>query len=143
LARRKLNKYVFYGSALKVEYSPESENEDDIRMKMQDRIQSVLKRLETLKKQNYKMEEKEDEISTSKKSKPSLMNFYNQPVPLKQTIKSNVNTNRSKASNNNTNFKMNTKKRIHLLSDNNNTYNKNNKSTASTSSAPKRQRRRI
>jgi len=48
LARRKLNKYVFYGSPLKVEYSPESENEDDIRMKINDRINSVLKRLEAL-----------------------------------------------------------------------------------------------
>ncbi|ORX44138.1 hypothetical protein BCR36DRAFT_406495 [Piromyces finnis] len=132
-AKRKLNKYVFYGSTLKVEYSPESENEEDIKIKMQDRIQSVLKRLDTLKKQS-RQPQKEKEISINKR-KPNLRNFYNQPLP----IKSNKNEILSKPSYNSNNFISgnNNKKRIHLLS---NAHNNNN---AFNSSNNKKQRRRI
>ncbi|OUM69129.1 hypothetical protein PIROE2DRAFT_3026 [Piromyces sp. E2] len=135
MARRKLNKYVFYGSTLKVEYSPESENEDDIRMKIQDRIQSVLKRLDSL-----------EEINNSKKGKPSLMNFYNQPITLKSTLNSNIKKITPVKQSQNANIYMNgnNKKRIHLLSNTHyNNRNNNNNNNNSNSSHNKRQRRRI
>ncbi|ORX76266.1 hypothetical protein BCR32DRAFT_296350 [Anaeromyces robustus] len=163
IARRKLNKYVFYGSPLKVEYSPESETEDDIRLKMEDRIQSVFKRLESLAKQNLAPKKEEEDNMNKKKNKPNLMNFYNQPIPLmnhKDSITTNSNKNSNILSYNQRNH--NTKRKIHLLPNDTNNNNNNNDNDNSNSSsnnnrkilknnglnhsslpASKRQRRRI
>ncbi|KAG4101794.1 hypothetical protein H8356DRAFT_932164 [Neocallimastix lanati (nom. inval.)] len=143
-------KNIGQASPLKVEYSPESENEDDIRMKINDRINSVLKRLEALKKQNIPLKNEDDQSNKNKKGKPSLMNFYNQPVTLKSNLKNNDNNNIPEKKFLKSKYNImdyhEKRKRVHLLSNTNNNpmnINNNNNNNNNSVSTTKRQRRRI
>ncbi|KAI9301596.1 hypothetical protein BJ944DRAFT_271256 [Cunninghamella echinulata] len=92
LAKNKLSGHIFYASRLQVNYAPEHDSVDDIRLKIQNRQISVYKRLQQLAKEtnrnarNHKkrkrLQQQQSFITTAELSPPLAIKNHGSPPSL-------------------------------------------------------------
>ncbi|CAO3616557.1 unnamed protein product [Cunninghamella echinulata] len=92
LAKNKLSGHIFYATRLQVNYAPEYDSVDDIRLKIQNRQISVYKRLQQLAKENNKkthnnkkrkrLQQQQSFITTAELSSSSSIKNHDPPSSL-------------------------------------------------------------